>query len=377
MLQFSLFLIVLLNLLCVGANLPVLPEFNKALGADNTALGVVLLAFGLPRALVSPFWGMVSDRVGRKPIMVVGTIGALFGSVLWIITDNWWMLLLSRLVDGLLSAQAVIAASIITDALPREKRTVAFGLMGAAVSLGLSFGPLWGGLLCEWKGPEALGYVFLLLQGISLMVVLFLMPETLPRENRSKAPFSWASHTEALRLPGASTLYKLSFFASLVVGTLTLALPHQSGLKLGWEASDFAWGFATVGLLGAICQGGLLRVCLRYASEGVLVGWGLALITLAQLIPGVYFSQTTLICWLILTTIGGSLMLPCVKGLLSQVPTEQAGSVMGINQSVQNLGRSMGPALATAGIALGYNGEFLLPGFVAIGLCVWYFLRRS
>lgn len=366
MFLFSLFGIVFLNLLCVGANFPVLPAYNAEFGADNTAVALLYVAYGLSRAVVSPFWGQLSDRVGRKPIMTLGAMATIAGSVLWIGSDSWWMLLSSRLVDGIFSAQAVIAAAMITDAIKPEKRTMAYGLIGAGVSLGLTLGPIWGGLVSQHYSPAAVGYGFLILQGLSLLIVLFLLPETLPVSQRSQTTMSFLETVEPLRMKSVQPFFALTFFGSVIVGALTMAIPYRSQLVLTWTEVEVAYAFAGVGFMSALVQGGALRLLLKIARESTLVYSGLGLMVLGNLIPGLSYGMPTLVAGMLLTTIGGSIALPSVKGLLSQVPMNQAGSIMGYNQALQNLGRSLGPALGTLGIWVLPNGEFLLPAILTV-----------
>lgn len=376
----ALFGIVFLNLLCVGANFPSLQSYNAHFGAEEKALALLYVGYSLPRALVSPFWGQLSDRIGRKPVMISSSLATIAGSILWIEATNWWMLLGSRLLDGLLSAQAVVAAAMIADFVKPEKRTAAFGVLGAAVSLGLTLGPIWGGVVSLHFSPAAVGYGFLILQGLSLAIILFLMPETLPKSKRSLKPMTFAEGFAPLKMGGARPFFLLTLLASVIVGVLTISVSLRTVKLLDWTELELAYAFGAIGLTGAIVQGGALRGLLKIASEATLVHVGLALLVVGYLIPSLAFNSTAVFLGIIVVTVGGSLALPCIKGLLSGVSEDQMGSIMGYNQSLQNMGRSVGPLIGTLGVMLLPVGEFLLPALLALvplGLALVFFSRTK
>ncbi len=360
MFHFSLFAIVFLNLLCVGANFPALPSYNEQFGAEEFALTMLYIAFGLSRAIVSPFWGQLSDRIGRKPVMI-GSLATIAGSIIWINSTTWWMLMGSRLVDGLLSAQAVVAAAMITDFVEPKNRTAMFGLIGAAVSLGLTLGPIWGGIVTESFSPAAVGYGFLILQGLALCVILFFLPETLQKSARSTVTFSFAETLAPLGIRSAQPFYLLTFMGSVIFGTLTIAIPMRTLDLLNWSTLNVSYAFAAIGLVSAVVQGGALRGLLKITQEKSLIYCGLILMIAGNLLPALFFNTPNIYLGIVITTIGGSLALPCIKGLLSKTTESNAGTVMGYNQALQNLGRSVGPVLGPIGLLLLPNGEFMLP----------------
>lgn len=173
-------LIVLCEALTFTLTLPVLAFFNARLGGSPLFLGVLFALVSAPKILTNPVFGRLSDRVGRRPILAINTVGTLGGSVLWALSGDLLLLAASRAVIGIFSAQAGLAQSVVADSSTRERRAAAMGLLGAAFGVALAIGPPLGGWVAAAFGYAAVGWLCAALQLISLALIAFVLRETRP-----------------------------------------------------------------------------------------------------------------------------------------------------------------------------------------------------
>ena len=173
-------LIVLCEALTFTLTLPVLAFFNARLGGSPLFLGVLFALVSAPKILTNPVFGRLSDRVGRRPILAINTVGTLGGSVLWALSGDLLLLAASRAVIGVFSAQAGLAQSVVADSSTRERRAAAMGLLGAAFGVALAIGPPLGGWVAAAFGYAAVGWLCAALQLISLALIAFVLRETRP-----------------------------------------------------------------------------------------------------------------------------------------------------------------------------------------------------
>lgn len=369
-------LIVFLQLLCIGANFSTLKFYSESLGGTGLAVGILWAALSVPRALLSPLWGSVSDRWGRKPVMVLGTLGTMAGSLLWVFADSWGMLLTSRLVDGVLSAQAAVAMSIIADCTTREKRARAMGTVGGAVVLGLTIGPAMGGLVGSMAGFPSLGWVMFGLQAAALLLTLTALRESRPRKTTAGASLiPDAFRPAAWRLlaarPGAVALIGAAGVIAGAAAVYSTAFPNASAEWFEWDESQLMWAFATLGFVGAIAQGGIVRVFARDGREPVLAGVGIVVVAIGFALMAAWKQPAPALIATAVLALGSGLAFPCLTSLLSaRVDAESQGLTLGANQMAQGLGRGAG---FLAGSAFGL-GALHVPFLLAIGGCAMAFL---
>jgi len=413
----TIFLIILFQLLCVGANFPSLPKYNSLLGAPEAAVAFLFVAFTLPRAIVSPLWGIFSDKVGRKPLMILGVLAGMVASVLWLVSDHWMVLFSSRLIDGFFSAQALIIAAMITDTIPTEKRAKAFGLLGAGVSLGLTIGPIWGAWITQNHGPQSVAYGFLVLQLLSLLLVIFFLPETFTRKERkiakaekdaAKAAEREAEKTKlaettsatpadsvpqperplnarsifkkwmrAYKFPPRQILRRLLFISlgsSVVISAYTTAMPLATEAMFNWHAWQHGQLFATLGFVSALTQGGILRQLLKHIEETRLMIFGIALLAIGYAVM-TFAGIEGLWVGTIILALGGGIAAPCITNQISHRTKKQnIGHVLGLNQTLQTLGRAIGFLLAAVGFLVLPVGGYLLA--LGVGVVVIMYINK-
>jgi len=360
-------LVVLLEALAFGATFPVLSYYCQDLGGGPVWVGVMFALVSGPRVLTNPLFGQLSDRFGRRAMLIVSTVGTLTGSIGWALAPNIHWLALSRAVTGIFGAQAALAQAIAADVSPPERRAASVGLLGAAFGIALTLGPAIGGTVAHHVSAAAIGWVCAVMQLTSLGVIAFLLretrPETAPRvAARALEPALADAPAYAHRvlvsdqaLPEARGIWRpvviellvVTLVATLGLSQFTAAYPLLTDHVYRFTEQQTGYALACVGFIAALVQGGAVRVVVaRFGERGPFIGGSLlaaaAYVLLAGSPPLWEFWTAT-----VLLGIGMALATPCLNALLSRRvgPAEQ-GSIMGWNQGVTSLGRAGGALLA-------------------------------
>ena len=390
------FMTVLLDMLALGVIIPVLPKLVLQFVEDNNTraaeiYGLFSTVWALMQFLFSPMQGALSDRFGRRPIILLSNFGLCFDYVLMAVAPSLLLLFVGRVMSGITAASISTANAYIADVTPPEKRAGAFGMMGVAFSVGFILGPALGGVLAGYD----LRLPFWAAAGLSLLNGLYgliVLPESLPRENR--APWRWRranpigslkflrSHADLL---GFATVSLLSGFAHTALPT-TLVL--YLGYRYGWDERMIGLTMAVIGFSTLIMQGGLIRPFVARFGEraalytGFSIGaLGFATIGLAPTGYWLWFGVTLLSCW---GLAGAAVMALMTKHVQ---PTEQ-GQLQGANSSLMGIAAMIGPAIFTLSYAAAIDPKhgFDLPGvpfLLAAGFLLaamfvgWRVLRRD
>jgi MFS transporter, DHA1 family, tetracycline resistance protein len=361
-----LFLIVLIDLIGFGLVIPLLPFYAERFTASPQEVTMLLAVFSAMQTLTSPIWGRLSDRVGRRPVLMV-SMGAAALAYLWLgFADALWMLFAARALAGACAGNIAAAQAYIADVTPPEKRARGMGIIGAAFGFGFIIGPALGGVLAgnnlataDLRTP---GLVACGLSVIALLGVVLVLKESLPA---GLPPRPRKSRMTALREAiGRKTLGRLLlifFLAILAFGGMEATFALWAMAQFGWGPAQIGYVFTYVGVLSAVMQGGLIgRLTGRFGEEKLLIA-GLALIALGLLaIPAAHDLPLLLVAVSCLA-LGMGAMQPSLNSLISRrAGAEEQGEVMGVAQSVASLSRVLGPLLAGALFAgLGRDSPFL------------------
>lgn len=366
--------ILVIVMLGFGIVIPLMPFLVTHFKAGGTAMGLQMAIYSLMQFLFAPLWGRLSDRVGRKPVLIIGIAGFALAFVLQGIARDIIQLILYRSLAGILSAATLpTATAYIGDTTTEKERSSGMGLMGAAMGLGMIFGPMLGGMLTRinpqvtgWAGslmqvmtdpatgePINLSMPFFgsaLLALITLPFVIFLLPESLPPQARAELanahPKSSSFSLMWKSLGGTlSFLYILSFLFAFALANMesVLGLFIQDYFHMGPDSFGLFMG--GMGLLSVIQQGALVGPLTRKYGEVRVIQGGLlvSVIGLAGL-PLLRSMWGMIACALVFMT-GNALLRPCVTALISKRTTIGQGLAMGLANSYQSLGRTMGPLL--------------------------------
>jgi MFS family permease len=379
---------VFIDLLGFGMVLPLLSVYARRFGAEEHGLeiGLLVASFSAMQFLFAPAWGRLSDRIGRRPVLMVGLAGSVVFYTLFGLATVWhsmaWMFV-SRIGAGIAGATITTAQAYIADTTTLETRGKGMALIGAAFGLGFTFGPLFGGFTLFWSPNEARpepGYAAAVLSAIALALAYFKLPES--RTAQSKAAgrrvFDFGALGDALRTPSVGPILLTLFVCILAFANFetTLSLLLTSG-KVQSSPFDFTlaqvmYTFSFIGLTLTIAQGLVVRRLLGKINEATMGAAGALsdVLGFGILIVAIYSkSVPILFVALILLVFGFSMMMPSLNSLLSRRsdPAKQGG-ILGIGQSVSALARILGPML---GIPLLQQHAFLplvLPYWVGGGL---------
>ena len=349
------FITLFLDIFGIGVIVPVLPKLVEELQGGNVqaaahSVGWLGALYALMQFVFSPVLGSLSDRFGRRPVI----LASLFGSgidylvLAWAPTLGW--LYLARIVSGITAANFSAASAYIADVTPPEKRAAGFGMIGAAFGLGFIAGPAIGGLL----GEQGLRVPFLVAAGITLLNWLygaFVLPESLAPENRR--PFTWAS-AHPIKALAALSRWPLvmgfagTHFLTMVAGNIYQCLwVLYTGNRYGWNSRQVGLSLALVGVMAAIVQGGLAGRVLKIIGERRGVYVGLLAMTVAMACYGAA-SQGWMVYFIILIGSLAGIGSPATQSIISQsVPADEQGAVQGALNSITSVSGIVAPILWT------------------------------
>jgi len=344
------FLTIFIDLVGFGIVIPVLPLYALHFGANETVNGFLVGIYSGMQFIFAPFLGRISDRVGRRPVLLASLIGTSIGFLIMGIAPALsavlvW-LFIARIIDGISGGNISTAQAYIADITSPEERSKAMGLIGAAFGLGFIFGPAIGGIMSHIS-ISAPFYFAAGLAALNAVAVYIRLPESLSEEHRAH-PKDPAPISEVLKhgwhLPALMASYFLAITGfSIMTTNYALFTFH----RFGYDQKHNGYIFAFIGLVGAVVQGGMLRPLLKRMSEKAIAICGIILLGIGlAILP----NSTTLSFLLVATCIigiGNSFITPTLNGLASR-SAERAwqGRVIGLMQSAGSLGRWVGPFAA-------------------------------
>ncbi len=371
------FLTIFLDLLGFGMIIPVQPFYTQSFGASATVVTLLGASYSLMQFLFSPIWGKISDKMGRRKVILMSTLIVAIGHFSFALSETLVMLFLARMLSGLGSANIGAAQAIIADVTTDENRAKGMGIIGAAFGLGFLLGPALGGWLVQYANhlPMVVAGVLGL---INFIFAYFYLPETrVSKTETSTSPteesVSFWQKTNIFELMGISLIFTLAFAMmeqtiGLFIEKIWINPSLDADLKIKQGAALTAQFLVVVGLVASIIQGGLISRLSKRFGEVILCRVGLILTTLSiALIP--YVGQLGifgfLLCLSFLMASGTGLLNPSRSSLLSKsVNANIQGTVMGWSHALSALGRVIGPA--TAGFLFDQNASY--PFLYAAGL---------
>ena len=346
---------VVIDAMGIGLIMPVMPNLLLEIRAGslaNAALwgGGMSAAFAVMQFLFSPIIGNLSDRFGRRPVLLMSLAVMAGDYLVMAVAGTIWLLLVGRIIGGITAATQSTAAACMADISPPEKRGAGFGMVSAAFGLGFVLGPLIGGLLGD-LGTRAPFYAAALLAFSNLIFGWFILPETVT--DTIRRPFSWhrANPLGAFRsfaaLPGQGRLLMVLFLYQLAFNAYPAIWSYFTKARFGWDPRMIGLSLAIFGISMALVQGGLIRVVLARWGEvlTIVAGFGFALISfmvLAFLANGMVALALTPISAL------AGMAIPALQSLMSrQTPDDAQGELQGIFTSVGALSLILSPLLMT------------------------------
>ncbi len=354
-----LFLIVVIDLIGFGIIIPLLPFYAEYFMASPTEVGLIMATYSFTQFLAAPFWGRLSDNIGRRPVLLVSLMGLAISYILLGLSDTLLLLFLARAIGGFMAGNISAAFAYAADVTTPENRAKAMGLIGAAFGVGFTLGPALGGILAgsdpldaDFKTPA---YSSAVLSGVAYLLTLFFLKESLNVKTRLKT----AKKHNFFRLvsqPDICILMTLTFLCTFAFAGLEATFAMWSKRQFGWGPEQNGYLFAFVGLLGAVIQGSLIGRLVKKFGEGLLMLQGSIFLFLGILLIPFASSIGVLIVAMILTGYGFSIMTPSLNSLISlKVSDQEQGEIMGVTRSTSTLARIVGPA--SAGLIFGVFGK--------------------
>lgn len=325
-----------------GIIIPVLPEV-----VSPTHLGWMLAMYSLASLIMSPFWGSLSDRIGRKPVIMIGIFGFSISFFIFGMSMNiLWLMYLSRIIGGLFSgAVTSCAVAYVADITGNENRTKGMGMVGMAIGLGFIFGPVVGGLLSGFSYELP----FFVASSLSLVTLFFtwttLKESITPQKDRVREarPSRWTAFQGPLKY-----LYVLGFFVSFTLAGLESTLLYFEKEIFGLTSQGFGVMLLISGLVGAAIQGGIVRRYVKEGAEGKVIFIGLTLSGLGFFLLLLSKDMLTATLYLCVFASGNALLRPCVTSLITQKTKVSQGIATGLSSSMDSLGRIAGPLFGTS-----------------------------
>jgi len=366
------FVVVVTDVLALGIVIPVLPALVEEFKGGDTAsaaeiYGVFVTVWALVQLFAAPVLGALSDRFGRRPIVLVSCFGLGLDYVLMAVAPTLAWLFVGRVISGITASSFVTAAAYIADVTPPERRAAGFGMIGAAFGLGFVLGPALGGLL----GAVGLRLPFWVAAGLALANAtygLFVLPESLPPERRGAFRWRRANPLGALELVRSRTgLIRLAviFFAyHLAHQVLQSVFVLYGTYRYGWGQQAVGLTLAAVGVLSIVVQGGLVRpIVARFGERRTLHA---GLLAGAAGFAGFGLAPTSAVFWAALPVFAVmGLFGPSVQALMSrELPPSDQGKLQGANASLMSLAGIVGPIVFTQVFAtfLALEGPWHQPG---------------
>ena len=368
------FLIVFIDLVGFGIVIPILPLYAEEYGPSPVTFGLLMASFSIMQFIFAPILGRLSDRFGRRPVLLVSLLGSALGYVLFGIAGSLGMLFASRIIDGISGGNISTAQAVIADITGPEDRAKGMGLIGAAFGLGFILGPAIGALLVT-VAPWLPGIAAATASLIAFLLVLTRLPETLDPEAKSEArrrPLNLRSLAEALSYPLVGFCLVMVFFTIFAFANFETTFAQFAKLRFGYTMSTIAWLFVYAGVLGAVVQGGLVGRLSKRFGEGRLIVAGTLLSFFALGLIPYTESRGPLLATLAVLALGQGIAHPSLSALTSKLAgPDEIGGVMGVYQSISSLARIAGPFWAELVYGgLGYPWPFRTGSVFMLMACV-------
>ena len=351
-----LFSVIVLDLIGFGIMIPILPFYAEEYGANATTLGFLLTSYAGMQFLFSPFWGRLSDRWGRKKILLLTMTGSSLGLLILGLANSLPMLFVGRIFSGIFGANISVATAYVSDVTTEENRAKGMGLIGAAFGIGFILGPALGGLL----SIHGYSTPILFAAGLSALNVIYAWRRL--GESRAGSHRTTLSVGKTLQMPSVRTLCFLNLLFTLGVTQLEATFAFFMMDRFHYDARHVAYVLVFMALIMVLVQGGLIRRLVPQFGERKLLLSGAVLLILAfALVP-----TSPTVAWLLfplsIASLGRGICQPSLLSLVSKsVETSIQGAVMGSFQSAASLARVLGPTLA--GVL--YDRNHTLPFYCA------------
>ncbi len=364
------FLTVFIDLIGFGLIMPILPGYAQRFGVAGLGFGALLGIYSFMQFLATQILGRLSDRHGRRPILLVTILFSGAGYVLFALAGTYSLLFVARMISGFSGGNISVAQAYIADSTSAADRSRGMGLIGAAFGLGFVVGPALGGLSAHYLGPTAPAWTAALLCAINLVSAWFVLPESLHAEHRSARRLLDFGHVRrAFTNPRLAPVLGWWVVTPIAFSGYMVSTPLYTAAAFGWRERELGWFFAVVGITASAVQGYFFgRLSRRWGDRALLITGTAGMILGIAVVPFVP-SALALYGWTFVLAFANSIASPAASGLVSRFSdAAEQGTMLGAAQAVAALGRMLGPVLV-GGLydALGPRSAFLIAATIMIG----------
>jgi multidrug resistance protein len=369
-------LTVLLDLLGFGLVIPLLAFYAKAHHATDWQVLLLGAVYSLAQFVGAPVWGLLSDRYGRRPVLLATILGNVVFLTAFGMATSLWQLFLFRTLHGLAAANISTAQAYVADVTEGADRARGMGLIGAAFGVGFSLGPFVGGVMSDAYGLSAPIFLAAALSAVNLIWVAARLPESLRPGARAEGharTLDPRALLEGLRHPVVGLAIFLVFVATFAFSMMeqNFALVAREAWSMG--ARDVGYLFGLIGLIGIVVQGGMIRPLVKRFGEPALIGVGYLLNAIGTATIGTSGPGAGVWIGCAVLAVGSSLANPSLNTLISRAtPADEQGAVLGTSQSFASLARGVGPLTAAGLVLVGWRpaGAMLLGAGLMLGALI-------
>lgn len=335
------FAIVLVNLIGFGIIIPLLPFYAEEFGASPFLIGLLFASYSFSQLIASPALGVLSDRYGRRPVLLYSLAGTVVSFAMLALARNLLWLFLARIVDGLSGGNIATVRAYIGDVTSGRDRARAYGLLGAAFGLGFIFGPAIAGALGRF-GYAVPAWTAGGLAGMAFLLTWAWLPEP-PRRAKAMAAMP-TLNLEVVRRPGVGSLLLVDFVYWAIFSVFQTTFALFTARRYGFDLPKVGYLLTGVSAVGIIVQAGLVGPAVRRFGEGSVLAAGLGTAAVGLGAAAVAYSLPFFLIALLPAAVGSAFATPSLISLVSKsAGTEEQGKLQGIANSLESLGRMLGP----------------------------------
>lgn len=343
------FLTIFVNLVGFGIIVPLLPFYAERFGASGLTIGLLFGVFSLCQLIAAPVLGEVSDRYGRRPVLIFSLLGTVVSFVMLATAESITMLFLARIVDGLSGGNVSTARAYVADITEPKDRSRAYGIIGAAFGLGFILGPTLSGVLApiSYRAPM---WAAAAITALAMLLALFWLPETVHRVKAS-AGSPLRSLRGVLQRHDLRRVLAMDFIYWLAFAIFQTTVALFAGHRFGFDAAQTGYFFAAFGLLGAVVQGALIGPIVRRVGDKGTFMVGVGCSVLGLLAATTAHSVWMFIVAMVPVGVGIGFGHPTISSLVSRAARQdEQGRVQGVASAVESLGRAIGPVWGNASL---------------------------
>jgi DHA1 family tetracycline resistance protein-like MFS transporter len=371
---FTLFWVVATELIGFGLIIPVLPQIAARYQPNPYLLGFLLASYSLCQFFSAPILGRLSDKYGRKPVLLVSKMGTCISYLIFAFSGTYWLILLSRMLDGFTGGNISVARAYVADVTTDEHRSRGMAVIGMAFGFGFLLGPAMGGFLYHvGSGHRAAGLVAAFLSFLAWVLTVVFLKEPVHHVKAERGSF-WKGLRDISSSPAIVSVLLIQIVYMMVFSGFETTFSVFTATRFSFTETQNSWTFFYIGILALLFQGMLSRVTVSSVKKVVPIGLalaGLAFLCLA-------FSQTVffLLVALAILAVGVGLVNVFLPALLSKMAlSEERGQTMGVYEGVGSLARILGPLIAFASVYYHFTAGYFAFGVLLVLLCMWTFRR--